>query len=168
MSIIFYYDSEQKHLAEETLADEQKNRFFSKIKTKVIPMEKFYDAEGYVFVVPLYEHEHFGRLFRFRYHQKYLLQQHPALLKAIDMPAASQVSKYDMIVPILPLYIVHTPTRIFSMQDLITSHLACKLNGYVAGFGSQKDFESEKQQLGLNNQISEYVWQQWKSNRVQH
>lgn len=47
-SAIFYYDAEQKKLAEEYIATIDKSqRFKSKVVTQVVPLEKFYDAEKY-------------------------------------------------------------------------------------------------------------------------
>ncbi len=44
MSAIFYHDEEQKRLAEESkLREENKGK---RIKTQILPMETFYNAEG--------------------------------------------------------------------------------------------------------------------------
>ncbi len=63
MSAIFYQDAAQKELAEKSLSDETKRR--RGVTTKVLPLDKFFPAEGY--------------------HQKYLLQKHPWLLQALDI-----------------------------------------------------------------------------------
>jgi peptide-methionine (S)-S-oxide reductase len=46
MSAIFYYDDEQKRLAEETMAQEEKRK--PGIKTLILPIGTFYEAEEYV------------------------------------------------------------------------------------------------------------------------
>ena len=43
MSAIFYHDEEQKRLAEETKADMEGTK---RIKTQILPMDRFYNAEG--------------------------------------------------------------------------------------------------------------------------
>ena len=57
-SIIFYHDEEQKRLAEESLAREEERRGKA-IYTEIVPLDRFYLAEGY--------------------HQKYRLQGDRAL-----------------------------------------------------------------------------------------
>lgn len=64
------------------------------------------------------------------YHQKYLLQKHGALISSLDIEPG---------------------------QELITSHAAARLNGYVGGYGTLHDFEAEWEKLGLTNQMAEYV-----------
>ncbi|KAF0291370.1 Peptide methionine sulfoxide reductase [Amphibalanus amphitrite] len=64
------------------------------------------------------------------YHQKYLLQKHGALLSSLDIEPG---------------------------DDLIKSHVAARLNGYVGGYGKLQDFDAEWERLGLNNQMAEYV-----------
>lgn len=114
MSAIFYRDEEQKRLAEESMARENKNRN-GKISTKVLPLGEFYVAEDY--------------------HQKYLLQQHPWLLTALDVDPG---------------------------EDLIESHVACRLNGYLGGYGTFSKFDQEWEKLGLNEKMSDYVRNQMK------
>lgn len=63
------------------------------------------------------------------YHQKYLLQKHPYLLEALDIDP----------------------------DDLIGSHVAARLNGYVGGYGSPKNFDDEWKKLGLNEKMADYV-----------
>lgn len=111
-SVIFYHDDEQKQLAEETMVDAQKQRS-RKIVTKIVPFEKFYDAEDY--------------------HQKYLLQQHGWLLTALDISPG---------------------------DELIQSHVAARVNGYIGGYGSISNFEKEYRKLGLNDKMGEYVKKQ--------
>ncbi len=45
MSAIFYHDEHQRKLAEESKRTEEKKRS-STIRTEILPMEKFYEAEG--------------------------------------------------------------------------------------------------------------------------
>ncbi|KAA0190304.1 hypothetical protein HAZT_HAZT004092 [Hyalella azteca] len=69
MSAIFYHDEEQKQLAEQTMAAEQKKRS-KPITTAILPASTFYDAEDY--------------------HQKYLLQQHPSLCHMLDLDPSKE------------------------------------------------------------------------------
>jgi len=71
MSAIFYHDEEQKRLAEETKAEMERAK---RIKTQILPMGRFYNAEGY--------------------HQKYLLQRHPWLLQALDIDPEELVENH--------------------------------------------------------------------------
>lgn len=64
------------------------------------------------------------------YHQKFLLQKHGALLSSMDVEPG---------------------------DDLIRSHAAARLNGYVGGYGSLEQFETEWEKLGFTNQMAEYV-----------
>lgn len=109
-SIIFYHDDEQKEKAERTLKEQQAKRQ-STVVTTVVPAKTFYNAEDY--------------------HQKYRLQQHPFLMKAVELK----------------------PT----IHDLTRSHVAARLNGYVVGQGGIKQFEEEKDKLGFNEEVAEYV-----------
>lgn len=115
-SAIFYHDDEQKQLAEETMAEVQKKKN-TKIRTEIIPMQKFWDAEGY--------------------HQKYLLQQHHWLLQAMDIDPG---------------------------QELVDSHVAARVNGYIGGYGKLADFDFEFQKLGLNDKMADYVRNQHRKN----
>lgn len=63
------------------------------------------------------------------YHQKYMLRQHRSLLKSLNL----------------------------SPKDMIKSHTAARLNGYVAGFGKKASFEKEQEKLGLNEEQTEYM-----------
>lgn len=66
------------------------------------------------------------------YHQKYMLQNNPSLVKSLGL-------KGDL---------------------LITSHLACRLNGYLGGFGSRPAFEKEWQGIGLNQEQANFILKQ--------
>jgi len=70
MSAIFYHSTEQKRLAEESLQAEEKKRK-KIIQTKILPLEKFYNAEDY--------------------HQKYLLQRYPHLLAKMDIEPGDEM-----------------------------------------------------------------------------
>ncbi|KAI5721293.1 hypothetical protein M8J77_018753 [Diaphorina citri] len=64
------------------------------------------------------------------YHQKYRLRQHSELQPKLN----------------------------FKSEDCYkTSHLAARLNGYVVGFGGIKQFEEEADQLGLSEDVKNYV-----------
>ena len=43
MSAIFYHNEDQKRLAEESKMREEKSK---KIRTEILPLDKFYNAEG--------------------------------------------------------------------------------------------------------------------------
>jgi peptide-methionine (S)-S-oxide reductase len=64
------------------------------------------------------------------YHQKYRLQQHPSLLKAINLEPGPKVK---------------------------SSHLAARLNGYVVGKGGVAQFEAEVKKLGLDENTAKIV-----------
>ncbi|CAH0546460.1 unnamed protein product [Brassicogethes aeneus] len=70
------------------------------------------------------------------YHQKYRLQGHPSLCKDIGL----------------------TP------ELLQSSHIAAKLNGYVAGLGTIEDLEKIAAKYNLTEKITSYVRQQMKEN----
>ncbi len=96
MSIIFYHTDEQKRLAVQTKAQQEKEK--SKVYTEVLPFVEFYTAEGY--------------------HQKHHLRQHPEL--------------------------VETLREIYPSDDeLMSSTIAARLNGYVAGYSAFKTLEEE-------------------------
>ncbi|XP_072024599.1 peptide methionine sulfoxide reductase-like [Amphiura filiformis] len=63
------------------------------------------------------------------YHQKYMLRKHHDLLKSLNL----------------------------SSKQIITSHMAARLNGYIAGMGMLKNFEAELNNLGLNEEQTQYV-----------
>lgn len=63
------------------------------------------------------------------YHQKYMLRQHRSLFHSMN----------------------------FAPKELIKSHAAARLNGYVAGFGKRSNFEEEVDKLGLSDEQANYV-----------
>jgi len=63
------------------------------------------------------------------YHQKYMLRQNRALLSSLGL----------------------------SDEELIKSHVAARLNGYISEYGNRKAFETEAEGLGLNKEQIEYV-----------
>jgi len=66
------------------------------------------------------------------YHQKFYLRKHNVLLVALDC-------KDDM--------------------ELINSHVATRLNGYVAGQGNPEQLASEIESFGLSKEAQEYLTQ---------
>jgi len=64
MSAIFYHDDEQKSLANEMLAEEQR-KYRKPIMTEIAPAGTFYDAEDY--------------------HQKYLLRSNKSLFRSLGL-----------------------------------------------------------------------------------
>lgn len=64
------------------------------------------------------------------YHQKYLLQQHPWLLNALEIEPG---------------------------PELNNSFIATRLNGYVGGYGTPQDFEAELPSLKLDDKLANYV-----------
>ncbi|CAG2101072.1 unnamed protein product [Medioppia subpectinata] len=64
MSAIFYHNSEQKQLAEESMKEAQK-KLTQPIQTKILPLDVFYEAEDY--------------------HQKYMLRKHSNLIKSLGL-----------------------------------------------------------------------------------
>lgn len=65
------------------------------------------------------------------YHQKYRLQGHPWLMETLRLKKTG--------------------------DDLMSSTIAAKLNGYLAGAVSLSQFESELPSLGLSEEAQEYV-----------
>jgi len=63
------------------------------------------------------------------YHQKYMLRHHQGLLKSLSL----------------------------SPKEIISTHVAARLNGYLGGFGMLKNLELEIEDLGLNEEQKEYV-----------
>lgn len=63
------------------------------------------------------------------YHQKYLLRQHPLLLQSLNM----------------------------TDSELISSHVATRLNGYVNRYESADHFKKEAPVLGLSSDQIAYV-----------
>jgi len=103
MSSIFYYNSDQRQLAMETMNEEQR-RYNGTILTNILPAEKFTEAENY--------------------HQKYLLRSYPMLFRLFG----------------------------FNDRELIDSHVAAKLNGYIGGYGTMEQFERDSANWQLNEQ----------------
>lgn len=75
------------------------------------------------------------------YHQKYILQQHGWLLTALDIDPG---------------------------RDVIGSHAAARLNGYLGGYGKIAEFEEEWSKLGLNEKMADYVRRQMTRNPRGH
>lgn len=63
------------------------------------------------------------------YHQKYLLRQKPSLLKSLGLNSV----------------------------ELINSSVAARLNGYMGGYGSLKDFEAEVDDLKITDAQADMV-----------
>lgn len=42
-------------------------------------------------------------------------------------------------------------------RELIDSHVAARLNGYVGGYGTMADFETELPSLNLDDKVADYV-----------
>jgi peptide-methionine (S)-S-oxide reductase len=103
-SIIFYHNEEQKRLAEASRDREAAGRG-SPIYTEIVPFAQFYLAEAY--------------------HQKYQLQQIPALLRELR--------------------------AIYPRDgDWIDSTAAARINGYLAGYGSLAELRAGIEDLGLS------------------
>jgi peptide-methionine (S)-S-oxide reductase len=66
----------------------------------------------------------------FSYHQKYRLQQHSDLKKLLGLN---------------------------SVEDLVSSHIAARLNGYVVGRGGVKQFDEEAPKLGINEELAQEI-----------
>ncbi|XP_046659663.1 peptide methionine sulfoxide reductase-like isoform X2 [Homalodisca vitripennis] len=109
-SLILYHSPEQKTLAEKT-RDSLKEKSNRGVVTRIEPFDKFYDAEGY--------------------HQKYRLQQHSDLMKALGF------RKDD--------------------ENLKTSHVAARVNAYLVGLASVKQFDAEAPKLGFNQETTDYI-----------
>jgi len=71
------------------------------------------------------------------YHQKYLLQRHPRVLGELDMDPA----------------------------DLENSHVACRLNGYLGGYGTTEELKKEIDELWLPTSVLQYVINQIPKNK---
>jgi len=108
MSAIFYHDEEQKKLAQETMSEVQKNNV-RKIQTLILPLETFYDAEGY--------------------HQKYLLKRHSRIFRSLNL----------------------------TDPEVIDSHVAARLNGYLNGDGCLQQLLEEVYTWGLDDQQIDYI-----------
>lgn len=71
------------------------------------------------------------RLFATSYHQKYRLQQHTDLLRGLGFKKDDEMLK--------------------------TSHVAARVNGYLVGQASLKQFEDEAPKLGFNAETTGYI-----------
>jgi peptide-methionine (S)-S-oxide reductase len=103
-SIIFCHDEEQKRLAEASLDREVASRG-KPIYTEIVPFVQFYLAETY--------------------HQKYRLQQVPAL-----------ASEYRALYP--------------QDDEFINSTATARVNGYLGGYGTLAALQAEIGDLGLS------------------
>lgn len=65
----------------------------------------------------------------FSYHQKYLLRQQRDIIKGLGL----------------------------SDKELISSHTACRLNGYVGGYGKPEQLEKELPRFNLSPHVAEHV-----------
>ncbi|XP_061163581.1 peptide methionine sulfoxide reductase-like [Saccostrea echinata] len=113
MSAIFYHNTKQKMLAEQT-RDEQQKDHVSPIVTKITKAGPFYNAENY--------------------HQKYILRQHRDILDSLNL----------------------------TDEELILSPLACRLNGYLGGYGNFEDFLNDTEDVKLTRKQLDYVEHQLK------
>ncbi len=103
-SIIFYHNQEQKQLAEASMDREATSRG-KPIYTEIVPFARFYLAETY--------------------HQKYRLQQVPALF-----------SEFRDLYP--------------QDDEFINSTATARVNGYLGGYGSLAALQAEIEDLGLS------------------
>lgn len=71
------------------------------------------------------------RLFATSYHQKYRLQQHTDLLRGLGFKKDDEMLK--------------------------TSQVAARVNGYLVGQASVKQFEDEAPKLGFNAETTGYI-----------
>lgn len=63
------------------------------------------------------------------YHQKYMLRQHKSLIKSLGL----------------------------SDKQLIRSHIAARVNGYLGGFGTIQRFNDEVDNWGLSDEQKNYI-----------
>jgi len=71
------------------------------------------------------------------YHQKYQLRQYHYVLDALKLTDA----------------------------ELIQSNTACRLNGYLGGYGKVEDFSEESESLGISEAVKNYVVKQIEKRR---
>jgi len=69
------------------------------------------------------------------YHQKYLLQKHPELMEFLELKRG---------------------------PELIKSHAAARLNGYISGYGTEAAFRDEMSSLDLCEDTIAYVLDNFK------
>jgi len=69
------------------------------------------------------------------YHQKYMLQKHPELMEFLELKRG---------------------------PELADNHVATRLNGYIAGYGTKEDFEAEKKTLNLSEDAVQYILDNFK------
>ena len=136
MSAIFYHSEEQqeKALASRDIFQTTQSR---KIVTRIDEAQTFYNAEEYDYSILIKIMVHaclclwFYLLFLvyFSYHQKYILRQNPSVLAELNLSDA----------------------------ELITSHVAARLNGYLGGHGTQKQLQEELDEFSLSNKVKEKI-----------
>lgn len=102
--IVFYHDDEQKRLAEAS-RERAAAASAGPIYTEVLPLDRFTLAEAY--------------------HQKYRLQQVPALM-----------SEFSALYP--------------RDDELVSSTAAARVNGYLGGYGTLAGLQAEIDDLGLS------------------
>lgn len=73
------------------------------------------------------------------YHQKYLLQKHPELMELLELKRG---------------------------PELIKSHAATRLNGYIAGYGTEAAFREEIPSLGICEDTVDYVLDNFKYTKI--
>jgi len=73
------------------------------------------------------------------YHQKYLLQKHPELMELIEVQRG---------------------------PELIKSHIAARLNGYIGGYGTKEEFEKEIPTLDIDQDAIDYVFDNFKYGNI--
>ena len=103
-NIIFYHNEDQKRTAEET-RDYMAAQLGRQVLTDIEPAATFYPAEDY--------------------HQKFRLQQDPAL-----------TAEYDALYP--------------DMKDFVNSTAVSRVNGYLGGYGNLAQLKKEINSLGLS------------------
>jgi len=64
------------------------------------------------------------------YHQKYILQRHAPVINALDIDPG---------------------------QELVSSHVAARINGYLGGYGNVVMFDREAKQWGISEKTMDYI-----------
>jgi len=113
MSAIFCYG---KHQLDEAMAskEEHQKHYAQPISTKIKLAEEFHDAEDY--------------------HQKYLLRQHPKLLKSLKLSAS----------------------------NIINSYAAAKINAFINNDAASIHVDQVCTELGLSDEQRTYIRRQMK------